>query len=118
MVDQEIFNPTQHLCVQDITPSLTAQAELQYLTIHLKVNKTEPFGQEVDMITACSGTQVCGACSAWDLMESHWAKQASPAVLFFQLSGQPLSRGMMVGHIKGLVAKLGLNPSLYSGHSM
>ena len=23
-VDQEIFDPTQHLCVQDITPSLTA----------------------------------------------------------------------------------------------
>ena len=29
MVDQEIFDPTWHLCVQDITPSLITQAELQ-----------------------------------------------------------------------------------------
>ena len=70
------------------------------------------------MIIGCSGTQVCGACSVWDLIQSHTAKQASPTALFFHLSGQPLSRGMMVGHIKGLLEKLGLNPSLYSGHSM
>ena len=118
MVDQDIFNPTWHLCVQDITPSFTAQAELQYITIHLKVSKTDPFVQGVDVIIGCSGTQVCGACSAWDLIQSHWAKQASPTVLFFQLSGQPLSRGMMVSCIKGILAKLGLNPSLFSGYSM
>ena len=118
VVDQEIFDPTWHLCVQDVTPSLTAQAELQYITIHLKVGKSDLFGQGVNMIIGCSDTQVCGACSAWDLLQSYWTKQASPTVQFFQLSGQPLSRGMMVGHIKGLLAKLVLNPSLYCGHSM
>ena len=71
MVDEEIFNPAQHLCVQDVTPNLTAQAELQYITIHLKVNKTDPFGQGVNVIIGCSGTQVCGTCSAWDLIQSH-----------------------------------------------
>ena len=118
MVDQEIFDPTVHLCVQDVTPSLTAQAELQYITILLKVSKTDAFGQGIDVIIGCSGTQLCGACSAWDLIQSHWAKQASLTVPFFQLSGEPLLRSMIVGHIKGLLAKLGLNPSLYSGHSM
>ena len=68
MVDQEIFDPTWHLCVQDVTPSLTAQAELQYITIHLKVSKTDPFGQGIDMIIGCSGTQVCMACLAWGLI--------------------------------------------------
>ena len=92
--------------------------ELQYITIHLKVSKTDPFGQGTNVIIGCSDTQVCRACSAWDFIQSHWAKQASPTVPFFKLSGQPLSRSMMVGHIKGLPAKLGLNPSLYSGHSM
>ena len=94
----------------------TAQAELKYVTIHLTVSKTDPFGQGVDVIIGCSGTQVCRACSAWDLIQSNQAKQASPTAPCFQLSGQPLSRGMMVGYIKGLLAKLGLNPSLYSGH--
>ena len=119
MVDQESFDPTWHLCIQDITPSLTVQAELQYVTIYLKVSKTDPFGQGVsDMIIGCSGTQVCRVCSAWDLIQSHQAKQASPTMPLFQLYGQPLLKGMMVGHVKGLLAKLGLTPSLYSGHSM
>ena len=78
IVDQEIFDPTWHLCVQDVTPSLTAQAELQYVTIHLKVGKTDPFGQGINVIIGCSHTQVCGACSAWDLIQSHWG-QTSPS---------------------------------------
>ena len=117
-VDQQIFDPTWHLCVQDMTASLTTQAELWYVTVHLNISKTDPFGQGFNMIIGCSGTQVCGACAVWDLMQSHWAKQASPMAPFFQLSGQPLLREMMVGPIKGLLAKLGLTPSHYSGHSM
>ena len=70
------------------------------------------------MIIGCSGTQVCGVCTGWNLIQSHWVKWASPAAPFFQLSGQPLSRDVMVGHIKGLLAKLGLNPSSYSRHSL
>ena len=70
------------------------------------------------MIIGCSSTQVCSACAAWDLIQSHWVKQASPAASFFPLSGQPLSRDVMVGHIKDLLAKLSLNPSFYSGRSL
>ena len=68
------------------------------------------------MITGCSSTQVCGACTMWDLIQSHQVKWASPTAPFFQLSGWPLSRDVMVGHIKGLLDKLGLNPSFYSRH--
>ena len=118
MVDQETFDPAWHLCVQDVTPYLTAQGEFQYVTVHLKGSKTDPFAQGIGVIIGCSGTQVCRTCSAWDLIQSHHANQASSTMPFFQLSRQPLSRSMMVGHIKGLLAKLGLNPSLYSGHSM
>ena len=70
------------------------------------------------MIIGCSGTQVCSACPAGDLIQSHRVKQASPVAPFFQLSGWPLSRDVMVGHIKGLLAKLGLNPSSYSRYSL
>ena len=99
-------------------PSLSAQLELQCTTIHLKISKTDPFRQGVNVIIDCSSTQVCGACAAWDLIQLHWTKQSSPAAPFFQLAGQPLSRDIMVGHIKGLLAKLGLNPASYSGHSL
>ena len=82
MVDQELFNPAWHLCVQDVTPHLTAPGELQHITDHLKVSKTDPFGQGIDVIIGCSGTQVCGACSTWDLIQSHHPNQASPMVPF------------------------------------
>ena len=118
MVDQEQFDPTHHLCIQDVTPTLNAQSELRYFTIHLKSSKTNPYRQSINMIIGCSSTQVCGACATWDLIQSHRVKQASLVAPFFQLSGQPLSRDVVVGHIKSLLAKLGLNPSFYSGHSL
>ena len=118
MVDQEQLDPTNHLCLRDVTPGLTNQSELRYVTNHLKTSKTYPFGQGINMIMACSSTQVCGASTAWDLIQYHQVKCASPAAPLFQLSGWPLSRDVMVGHIKGLLAKLGLNPSSYSRHSL
>ena len=117
-VDQECFNPTCHLCIQDMSHNITTQSTLQYITVHLKSSKTDPFGQGVNMIIGSSHTQVCGACAACDLIQAHWANQASPTAPFFQLYGQPLSRTIMVGHIKGLLTRLGLHPSLYSGHSL
>ena len=80
--------------------------------------RSDPFRQGVDMIIDCSGTQVWGAHAEWDLIQSHQVRQASPTALFFQLAGQPLSRDIMVCHIKDLLAKLGLNPAFYSGHSL
>ena len=101
-----------------MTPRPSAQSELPYITICLKISKTDPFSQHVDVIIGCSGTQICGTSAAWDLIQSHWAKQASLTAPFFQLASQPLSRDIMVGYIKGFLAKLGLNPASYSGHSL
>ena len=46
-VDQEHFNLTWHLCIQDVMPSLSAQSELQHVTICLKISKKDPFRQGV-----------------------------------------------------------------------
>ena len=117
-VDQECFDPTCHLCIQGVSHSITTQLTLQYVTVHLKSSKTGPFGQGINMIIGCSGTQICGVCATWDLIWAHWANRASPTAPFFQLYDQPISRTIMVTHIKGLLTRLGLNPSLYSRHSL
>ena len=70
------------------------------------------------MIIGCSSTQVCNACAMWDIIQSHQVRPASPTAPFFQLSRWPLPRDIMVGHIKGLLAKLGLNLSFYSRHTL
>ena len=38
-VDQELFDPVHHLCIQDMTPSLTAQSMLRYVAICLSQAK-------------------------------------------------------------------------------
>ena len=76
IVDQECFDPTCHLCVQDVSHSITTQSTLQHITIHLKSSKTDPFGQGINVIIGCSCIQVCGVCAAWDLIQAHQANLA------------------------------------------
>ena len=118
-VDQEPFNPAWHLCVQDVTPHFNTPEELHYISIHLKVSKTDPFGWG-------------GWCDYWLLLASNFVGLVQlrisynhivptmllPVAPFFQLSGQLLMKNIVVGHIKGLRTTLGLNPSFYSRHPM
>ena len=117
-VDHESFNSTWHLCVQDVTPSLTTQAEIQYITVHLKVSKTDPFGQGINVIIGCLGTQVCSACATWVLIQSHWANTSLPNGTIFPAICPATLQRCDGGSHQRLLAKLGLNPSCYSGHSM
>ena len=111
---------TQHVTSASRTYHIMLQPKstLQYVTVHLKSSKTDPFRQGINVIIGCFGTQVCDACAAWDLIQAHQADWACPAAPFFQLYGQPLFRTILVGHIRGLLTSLGLNPSLYSRHSL
>ena len=117
-VDWKCFDPIHHLCIQSMSHNITTQLTLQYVTVHLKSSKTDPFSQGISVIIGCSGTQVCSACAAWDLMQAHWANWASPTATFFQLYSQLLSRTIMLCHIKGLLTRLGLNPFFSCGHSL
>ena len=101
-----------------MTHNITTLSKLRYLTIHLKYSKTDPLRKGIDVFIGCSGTPLCGACATWDLIQSHQANWGSPTAPFFQLYGWPLTRAIMVGHMKGLLARLGFNPSFYSGHSL
>ena len=77
-VSQECFDPTCHLCIQDMSHNITTQSTLQYVTVHLKSSKTDPFRQCINVIIGCSGTQVCGVCATSDLIQVHWENWASP----------------------------------------
>ena len=66
----------------------------------------------------CTGTVVCGACEAWHIVQSHRCRQTPPDAPFLQVDSRALDQLMLVNHIKATVAKLGLNPSRYSGHSL
>ena len=79
-------------------------------------SKMEPFQLGCPVIISCTGTPVCGACKAWCIIQDHKQTQTPPDAPFLQIDGRALDHLILVRHIKAIVAKLGLNPSRYSGH--
>ena len=70
------------------------------------------------VIISCTGTPVCGACKAWCIIQDNKQTQTPPDAPFLQIDSRALDHLTLVRHIKAIAAKLGLNPSRYSGHSL
>ena len=107
----------QFIRVQDITPHFM-QVCLHFVCIKLSGSKTNSFQLGCPVIIGCTRTAVCGACEAWHIIQSHRCTQTLPNAPFLQVNGRALDHLRLVNHIKATVAKLGLNPSRYSGHSL
>ena len=101
----------------DVTPHLS-QGLLHYVCIMLSGSKTDPFHLDCSVITGCTGTPVCGACKAWHIIQDNRWTQTPHDAPFLQIDGRALDHLTLVRHIKAIVGKLGLNPSMYSGHSL
>ena len=106
-----------YICVRDVTPHFS-QGCLHYVCIMLSGSKTDPFHVGCSVIIGCTGTPVCEACEAWSIIQQHQWTQTSPDAPFLQIDGRTLDHLTLVRHIKDIVAKLGLNPFRYSGHSL
>ena len=118
IIYNEAFNHICHLCVQDIQLQFHITGALHYISVYLKISKTYPFQQGMEVITGCSDTQVCWTCVAWDLFQHHQTSSSAPTAPFLQVADTPHARVTMVGHIKSLLKKLGLKPGLYADNSM
>ena len=107
----------QFIRVRDITPHFM-QGCLHFVCIKLSGSKTNPFQLGCPVIIGCTRTAVCGACEAWCIVQSHRCMQMPLDTPFLQVDGRALDHLMLVNHIKAMAAKLRLNPSRYSGHSL
>ena len=103
--------------VQDISSHFT-QGHLQFVCIHLSSSKTNTFQQGCPVIIGCTGTAVCRACKAWCIIQSHRHMQTPLNAPFLQVYSRALDCLILVDHIKATAARLGLDPSSYSGHSL
>ena len=107
----------QFIRMWDVT-SHFMQDHLHFVHIKLSGSKTDPFQLGCPVIIGCTGTAVCGACEAWCIVQSHRCTQTPSDAPFLQVNSRALDCLMLVNHIKATVAKLGLNLSRYSGHSL
>ena len=110
------FDPTRNLCVQDITPYF-AKGTLSYITVFLRSSKTDPFRHGVSIVVGCSGTDICGACAAWGLLQFHHKIGTPPNAPFFQLAGRALHRKEFISHVRECLLSIGIPPAEYAGHS-
>ena len=61
---------------------------------------------------------MCGACDAWCIVQFHRCTQTPLDAPFLQVDGRALDCLTLVNNIKATAAKLGLDLSRYSGHSL
>ena len=94
------------------------QGCLHFVCIHLSGSKTDPFQLGCPVTIGCIGTAVCSACEAWCIIQLHRCTQTPLDTPFLQVDGRALGHLTLVDHIKATTAKLGLDPSRYSGHSL
>ena len=103
IIHNEAFNLMWNLCVQDVQPHFTITGALLYISVYLKISKTDAFWQGMVVIIGCSYNQVCGPCVAMDLIQHHHASSSAPNAPFFHIASVPLNRDTMVSHIKFLL---------------
>ena len=109
------FDPSKHLCVSDVRFSLTGA------TLSVRWSKIIQYRQRTLFIPLphIKGSPFCPS-SALLLCTSVLPKAAGPLPLFSyptQKEAQLITYSMFITHLRLCLRKLGLNPSLYSGHS-
>ena len=91
-----------------------SHADPQVLEVHLRVSKTDPFGKGSSIFMGRTHADVCPVTA----MLGYLALRPSvPGPLFIYEDGSPLSRTRFVRAVRLALQKIGVDASLYGGHS-
>ena len=113
---QKSFSSKENLCWGDLILS----PECNKLILTIKVSKTDPFRQGIDIAIFKTGGRCCPVQAFLDYRSSRQHRFPIPKPsdpLFLTPTGKPLTRQWFLERLREALTKLGLNPSLYSGHS-
>ncbi|XP_077986282.1 uncharacterized protein LOC144440778 [Glandiceps talaboti] len=118
VVKQLPFQPTVHLTVNDVSFTGTTKPMHSVAIIHLKQSKCDPFRKGVDVVVGCSGSSICAVDLLSRLYSQRIKAGASPNDALFLMPGnKPLTRYILFKSLKTSLSHIGLDSSLYSGHS-
>lgn len=107
------FDVNIHLCMQDVT--FHVQDNVPFIKVYLKQTKTSA---GVSVIIGCSKTNVCAYCLLRKLLKARQTQHPHHPALFIFSNGQLLNKALLVKHVRFCLACLGIQPELYSGHSL
>jgi hypothetical protein len=92
---------------------------VEYLALHLEKSKTDLYDKGITLYTGHSKHVVCAVCA----MKHNFCIQHSrqnfvrKSPLFGLSTGNPITCNELLNFTSHLLQSLGINPSLYSGHS-
>lgn len=108
------FIPAINLQLKDV--KMFHSNSQSYLTLNLKRSKTDTANRGTTIYIGCSQNHVCAVCA----MKYYFQLRADcdpSQPLYIFTSGQILTRELLAKNLKSFLAKVGIDPTHYSGHS-
>ena len=87
----------------------------QYLCIHLRVLKTDPFGRGVHIYLGRTNAIICPVAAILSFLVVRPSHLSGPLLQF--ADGTTLTRSFLITAVKRALSTAGIDPSRYSGHS-
>ena len=110
--DNCTFDVAKHLCIRDVA----FLDDDKMCSVLLKQSKTDKFSNGVMVYVGCSTQSVCAYCMLKKCLVTH-LDHSPDAPLFADNHVPVLKKTYFVNATRLALCAIGLNPSLYSGHS-
>lgn len=109
---QKEYDPEAHLSDGDV--SLDSQSNPSVVRVRIKASKTDPFRKGVFVFLGITGNDLCpvAAMAAYLVIRGR-----NPGPFFRFQSGVPLSRELLVRHVRAALREKGIDDTKYAGHS-
>ena len=106
------YDPTVHLSHGDV--KVNDRDSPQFLSIHIKASKTDPFRRGVTVYIGRATEELCPVAAILNYM----VRRGSSSGLFFKFSdGRLLSRERFVKAVRSALDRANINSAQYAGHS-
>ena len=105
-------DPEAHLSDGDV--SLDSQSNPTVVRVRIKASKTDPFRKGVFVFLGITGNDLCPVAAMAAYLVIHGR---NPGPFFRFQSGVPLSRELLVRHVRAALREKGIDDSKYAGHS-
>ncbi|XP_033744321.1 uncharacterized protein LOC117330208 [Pecten maximus] len=107
------FDSSIHLCISDIQVAPDSNS----MTLRLKASKTDPFRQGVTIHLFRTHHHVCAVAAVIRMLTERFMNGCRPSDPLFSIHSAALTRHVFIDKLRQTLIRLGLNHSLYTGHS-
>ena len=113
-----VFDAASDLCVHDAQLFYDTQLKCNGVCVRIKSSKTDPFRKGHVLKLYETGQLLCPYRPTSYFLAIRQQQHPLPSDPLFATIHGPLSRHMFIKMLRALLLKAGINPSLYSGHSL